>query len=86
MRTENGGSNWQIVKTDLPAFFMGLYFADDKNGWIVGYNGTILRSSDRGKSWIKQESRTIQNLYGLYMMKKFGWAVGADGIVVRYAK
>ncbi len=86
LRTEDGGNNWEAIKTSFPNTFMRVDFADDKNGWIVGYGGTILRSSDKGKTWIKQESGTKNNFYGLYMMKKYGWAVGAKGEVVQYQK
>lgn len=86
LRTENGGEIWEKVKTDFLNTFLRVNFADDKNGWIVGYGGAILRSSDRGKSWLKQESRTKENFYGLYMTKKYGWAVGAGGVIVNYQK
>jgi photosystem II stability/assembly factor-like uncharacterized protein len=86
LRTENGGTNWEVVKTNFPNTFLRVNFADDKNGWIVGYSGTILRSSDKGKTWIKQESNTKDHLYGLFMMKKNGWAVGAKGLIVSYQK
>jgi photosystem II stability/assembly factor-like uncharacterized protein len=86
LRTEDGGNNWETVKTSFPNTFLRVDFADDKNGWIVGYGGTILRSGDKGKTWIKQESRTKEHLYGLFMTKKFGWAVGAKGTFVQYQK
>jgi photosystem II stability/assembly factor-like uncharacterized protein len=86
LRTEDGGEFWETVKTNFPATFLRVDFADDKNGWIVGYSGTILRSSDKGKSWVKQASYTKENLYGLFMTKKFGWAVGASGEVIKYQK
>ncbi|MCY7377091.1 MAG: hypothetical protein LH472_14115 [Pyrinomonadaceae bacterium] len=86
LRTENGGESWEAVKTSFPNTFLRVDFADDKNGWIVGYGGTILRSSDKGKTWLKQESATKEHLYGLFMMKKYGWAVGAKGAVVQYQK
>lgn len=86
LRTENGGENWETVKTSFPNTFLRVNFADDKNGWIVGYGGTILRSSDKGRTWLKQESETKENLYGLFMMKKFGYAVGAKGLIVQYVK
>lgn len=86
LRTEDGGNKWETVKTNFPNTFMRVDFADDKNGWIVGYGGTILRSSDKGKTWIKQESGTKNHFYGLYMMKKYGWAVGAKGEVVQYIR
>lgn len=86
LRTENGGATWEKVTTNFPVTFLRVDFADDKNGWIVGYGGVILRSSDKGRTWIKQESRTKENLYGLFMSKKFGWAVGAKGLILNYMK
>jgi photosystem II stability/assembly factor-like uncharacterized protein len=83
LRTEDGGANWESVKTAFPATFMRVDFADDKNGVIVGYDGTILRSSDRGKTWVKQSSGTKSHLYGLFFAKKYGWAVGANGVVIQ---
>jgi photosystem II stability/assembly factor-like uncharacterized protein len=65
---------------------MRVDFADDKNGWIVGYNGNILRSGDKGKTWIRQDSGSKDKLYGLYMDKKYGWAVGANGLLLHYKK
>lgn len=84
LRTENGGSNWETVKTEFKQDLMRVDFADDKNGVIVGYNGIILRSMDRGKTWIKRETITKEHLYGLYFVKKYGWAVGANGVVLQY--
>lgn len=84
LRTENGGLNWQRVTTSNLVTFMRVDFADDKNGWIVGYGGTILRSSDKGRTWVKQESQTSGNLYGLYITKKYGWAVGNKGTALKY--
>lgn len=86
LRTENGGSFWEIVKTNFPNTFLRVDFADDKNGWIVGKEGTILRSSDKGKTWVKQDSGTNDHIYGLYMSKKYGLAVGAKGLILKYLK
>jgi photosystem II stability/assembly factor-like uncharacterized protein len=84
LRTENGGLTWQKVITSAPFNFMRVNFADDKNGWIVGYGGIVLRSSDKGHTWIKQASSATGNLYGLFITKKFGWAVGAKGTILSY--
>lgn len=86
LRTEDGGNFWRSVRTSVQSTLMRVDFADDKNGWIVGYDGTILRSNDKGKSWIKQESKTADRLYGLFMTKKYGYAVGGNGMILRYQK
>ncbi|HEV2885223.1 MAG TPA: YCF48-related protein, partial [Pyrinomonadaceae bacterium] len=57
---------------------------NDENGWAVGRGGTILRTDDAGVTWVQQESATKENLYGLHFMKKVGWAVGGDGLLLRY--
>jgi photosystem II stability/assembly factor-like uncharacterized protein len=61
-------------------------FADSKNGWIIGRSGVILRSGDRGLTWLQQDSATVDNLYGLFMDKKYGWAVGEKGLILKYKK
>jgi photosystem II stability/assembly factor-like uncharacterized protein len=86
LRTEDGGKTWERVITTYTETFKRIDFADDKNGWIVGHGGSILRSSDRGKSWVRQDSHTREDLYGLFMGKKYGWAVGAKGLIVQYQK
>ncbi|MER3631029.1 MAG: hypothetical protein C4325_01680, partial [Blastocatellia bacterium] len=83
---ENGGETWENVQTHVTESLMRVDFADDKNGWIVGYQGTILRSSDKGRTWIRQESGTTENFYGLFMSKKYGWAVGAKGQIFVYTR
>jgi photosystem II stability/assembly factor-like uncharacterized protein len=86
LRTEDGGNSWLKVPAPTTETLKRVDFADDKNGWIVGHKGSILRSGDRGKTWIRQESGTGLDLYGLYMDKKYGWAVGAKGVMIGYQK
>ena len=49
-------------------------------------DAAIFRSADGGHSWLQQESTTKQNLYALYFEKKNGWAVGSDGLILRYER
>jgi photosystem II stability/assembly factor-like uncharacterized protein len=86
LRTENGGGIWEPVKTGFPNTFMRVNFADDRNAFIVGYGGAILRTSDKGKTWIKQDNDSKDNLYGLFITKKYGWAVGAKGLIMKYQR
>jgi photosystem II stability/assembly factor-like uncharacterized protein len=86
LRTENGGSTWERVGNSYPETLKRVDFADDKNGWIVGYGGSILRSGDKGRTWVRQTSGTTSRIYGLFMSKKYGWAVGENGLLLKYAK
>lgn len=86
LRTENGGATWVRVRTPETKSLLRVNFTDDKTGWIVGSGGAILRTDDRGKTWSKQDSHSNDSLYGLYMNKKNGWAVGKTGLVLKYQK
>ena len=86
LRTQDGGRTWNQINVSFDQSLMRVDFADDKNGWIVGYDGAIFRSSDKGAAWVRQASNTTQRIYGLFMSKKYGWAVGQSGLILKYEK
>ncbi|MGI8469664.1 MAG: WD40/YVTN/BNR-like repeat-containing protein [Pyrinomonadaceae bacterium] len=86
LRTKNGGINWSKISSGINKSLLRVNFVSDKNGWIVGGGGTILRTDDKGRTWTRQDSQTQDSLYGLFMEKKYGWAVGKKGIILQYQK
>ena len=55
----------------------------DNQAWIVGYYGTILHSSDRGKSWEVQSSPTQSSLFNVRFVSPLkGWIGGSYGTVL----
>jgi len=86
LRTVDGGAIWSKINVPVRNTLLSVQFVDDDNGWIVGRGGVILRSSDGGATWVRQDSKTEQNLYALYFEKKYGWAVGGDGLVLQYER
>lgn len=52
--------------------------SDGKNGWAVGYSGTIQKTSHGGKSWTIQKSGVSSNLSdNSFVDKNTGWICGA---------
>jgi photosystem II stability/assembly factor-like uncharacterized protein len=43
--------------TGISAPIRSLYFADDQHGWLVGTLGTILATTDGGRSWHRQRGQ-----------------------------
>ena len=68
------------IPTNTNVTLLSIQFSTDEEGWAIGRSGTILRSSDEGKTWVQQESTTKQNLYSLNFNKKIGWVVGGAGV------
>lgn len=59
-------------------------FLDTNNGWIVGDNGTILRTTNGGYDWNSQISNTTVNLRDVYFLNyKTGFAVGNSGVILK---
>jgi photosystem II stability/assembly factor-like uncharacterized protein len=58
--TTNGGRTW--TRKPLPNV-QSLFFTDAQNGWAVGRNATLMKTSDGGLEWTKVES--IEKLIGL---------------------
>ncbi|MEP6818467.1 MAG: YCF48-related protein [bacterium] len=84
LRTLDSGITWTPVAVKTHSSLLNVQFVTDEHCWAVGRGGTILRTDDGGLTWIEQESGSKQNLYGLYLVKKIGWAVGGGGMLLRY--
>jgi photosystem II stability/assembly factor-like uncharacterized protein len=54
LHSPDGGRTWQTVRTGQPLPLHAIHFQDDRHGWAVGDLGTILGTSDGGKSWTLQ--------------------------------
>jgi photosystem II stability/assembly factor-like uncharacterized protein len=63
---------------------MGLSFCDDDlNGWAVGHYGTIVHSTNGGKTWEYQQSGVATDLFSVWAKTpETAWAVGNQGVVI----
>ncbi len=84
LRTTDGGQQWYPVNSGGTNALKRVDFPDDKNGWIIGFNGTILRSQDRGQSWQKVNSSGSGRIFGLHVERRFGFAVGENGMLYEF--
>ena len=85
LRTIDGGRHWEPVRSGQTFTLKRVNFADDRNGWIVGFNGSILRSQDGGRTWEKVETSSTARIFGLYITKRYGFAVGERGLILEYS-
>jgi photosystem II stability/assembly factor-like uncharacterized protein len=71
--------SWRLPKTDL-------YGVEARGAsvWVAGYWGTVLRSTDGGKTWSHSPTPTRETLYTVsFGDERHGWAAGANGVLLR---
>ena len=91
--TPDGGKNWETQRCEdietvvgmdsydwkpAPSLFK-VHFEDENRGWIVGMDGLILKTEDRGNKWRKLETNCKVPLYSIDIKGQRGWAVGSRG-------
>lgn len=83
LKTEDGGTSWEIISTDTTNWLYSIFFADSMNGWMVGSYSTILRTNDGGYNWISQSGGTSEPLYTVFFIDSLtGWIGGNHGTIL----
>jgi len=69
---------------NLPRASLYAVTTQGQNAWAVGYWGTVLRSTDAGRTWSETRTPTARTLFAVsFADDKTGWAVGASGTLLR---
>ena len=61
-----------------------VFFTDENHGWVVGYNGTVINTVNKGANWSIQSSGTSRLLNSVFFTdSNTGWVVGQYGIILK---
>jgi photosystem II stability/assembly factor-like uncharacterized protein len=60
--TSDGGANWKRQTTNCTTPLLSISFCDELNGWAVGDNGIILKTTNQGNDWIRVYNDTSINI------------------------
>jgi len=84
--SEDHGRSWRYVPSPTEATLTAVHFVDDRLGFAVGHDATILRSDDSGVTWEKAHEAPGENAPLLdvwFADAGNGIAVGAYGLALR---
>ena len=82
--TSSPTTGWVVNVTGVNSRLNDSSFISQLNGWVVGNNGSIIKTEDSGTNWSSLDSGVTVNLYGLFFLNSNeGIAVGAEGTVIR---
>jgi photosystem II stability/assembly factor-like uncharacterized protein len=69
-----GQGHWVILEHPTTRDLKELSFVDSLNGWIAGDSGTIVMTSDGGKTWETQNSNVVFNIVDIdFVDSLHGW-------------
>lgn len=86
----NKGGSWKEVlgDKDQKSYLTSIACSEDGTAiWAISFTGTILYSRDAGRTWIRNDSRTVNepNLHAIACTSRgeIAWIVGERGTVIR---
>lgn len=82
----------QIVWTDVSipqasesVEWMDICFLDRLQGWVVGIEGNIYRTTDGGATWDRETVNSFDDLNAISMVSSTkGWIAGNNGLILTY--
>jgi len=88
LKTGDAGASWNLLNV-RGDYFKAMHCVDANNIWAVGYNGSIIHSSDGGFSWDKQRNGNNPTLkkyrFRAVIFKDLntGYAAGDNGLLIK---
>lgn len=77
-------ATWTAQTSGTLVHLSDVQFLDTRTGWVTGWSGTILHTTDGGATWIPQTSGVTNDLVAIHMVNaRTGWIVGRDGTVLK---
>ena len=87
IQSNNGGLSWKINNNIQGDFFTSICFPSEKTGYIVGFNGTILKTEDKANTWksLKSPRKIGGERFNAVFFTDIlrGWICGDNGLLWR---
>lgn len=85
LHSDDRGATWRQARVPTQANLTGVFFIDARNGWAVGHDEVILRTTDGGDNWTLTHSapEKQQPLLSVWFRDaSAGFAIGAYGTML----
>lgn len=74
---------WRSIPSNVSTHLNDLYFTNNSEGYVVGANGVILKTTNKGETWSTLISGSIETLNGVFFKNSnSGFCVGNNGIIL----
>ena len=81
--TPDAALSWEEeVRLGTELQFRDVAFLDGQRGWVVGARGRIFRTTDGGRTWVRQAVRAPDLFRIAFVTEREGWVIGEAGFVL----
>jgi photosystem II stability/assembly factor-like uncharacterized protein len=81
-KTTNGGANWTYTYFENFDAFRATFKGN--TGWALDYNGSIMRSTNRGDNWLQtRDYEGLQYNSIFFIDENTGWVAGRYGAILK---
>ncbi len=82
LKTTNAGLNWSPVLST--GTYNSIHFVNNNTGYLSGYNGLLLKTTNGGQNWLLQNSGTNETLYDIiFLNENTGFTLGFGGKIIK---
>jgi photosystem II stability/assembly factor-like uncharacterized protein len=85
LASSDQGKTFRQVALATDVRLRAMAFLDASRGFIGGDNGTLLATTDGGKTWNKVTVPSPSSFYDIFFLGELGWVTGADRTVLHSA-
>jgi photosystem II stability/assembly factor-like uncharacterized protein len=77
-------AQWMSVNSNTSNHLYGVFFQSNEVGYVVGAQGTILKTTDAGNNWSLLNSGVTSDLKGIWFTNETtGYIVGTGGVILK---
>jgi len=81
---QNNYSQWILQTSGVTGYLWSVFFVDTSEGFCVGENGTILKTTDGGTIWNSMYCPINENLLDIFFVdSSIGYIVGNSGTILK---
>lgn len=75
---------WRTIPSNLTSHLNDIHFTSPSDGYIVGANGEIQKTSDKGETFTLLTSNTTETLNSVWFLNSnTGFCVGNNGLILK---
>jgi photosystem II stability/assembly factor-like uncharacterized protein len=82
LKIDNCSAQWFSQSSNTSYTLRGISFLNTSTGWVAGYNGTVLQTTNGGNIWTNQTTNTTKNINSIFFLNyTTGWFAGDSGLI-----